>query len=105
VPRVVVLGVGRGRHAVEVVRYRVTVFGRVQGVWYRESCRRVADEAGVAGWVRNSGDGTVEAVLEGERPAVDHVVSWMRGGPPRAAVTGVDVEAESPQGERGFKVG
>lgn len=88
-----------------VVRYRVRVSGRVQGVWYRESCRRVADEAGVAGWVRNSGDGTVEAVLEGPPPAVEQVLSWMRTGPARAVVTGVDVHTESPRGERGFKVG
>lgn len=88
-----------------MVRFRVKVSGRVQGVWYRETCRRVADEVGVAGWVRNSGDGSVEAVLEGEAPAVDRVLAWMRSGPPRAVVTGVETRPEPPRGEHGFTVG
>ena len=86
------------------MRYRVLVSGRVQGVWYRESCRREATAAGVAGWVRNNPDGTVEAVLEGEPGAVDRVVSWMRTGPRHAVVTAVDVRGEAPAGERGFTV-
>lgn len=87
-----------------VERYRVTVSGRVQGVWYRESCRRIAEDAGVSGWVRNNPDGTVEAALEGEEHAVDKVVAWMRSGPPRAYVTDVSVRAEEPRGEQGFFV-
>ena len=79
------------------------VSGRVQGVWYRESCRRQADAVGVSGWVRNTYDGTVEAVLEGDEAAVSKVVAWMRQGPPRAVVTGVDVQPETPQGEQGFR--
>jgi acylphosphatase len=88
-----------------VVRYRITVSGRVQGVWYRETCRREADAAGVTGWIRNNRDGTVEAVLEGEAAAVDRLLAWMRAGPPRAVVTGVEVRAEEPQDERTFVVG
>lgn len=88
----------------EVVRYRVVVSGRVQGVWYRESCRRQAEAAGVAGWVRNNVDGTVEAVLEGDIAAVERVVDWMRRGPRHAAVTGVDVKAETPSGDTVFAV-
>lgn len=87
-----------------MVRYRVTVSGRVQGVWYRESCRQEASAAGVAGWVRNNADGTVEAVLEGELPAVDRVLDWMRHGPPRAVVTGTKVRPERPEGVEGFDV-
>ena len=87
-----------------MVRYRVVVTGRVQGVWYRESCRREATAAGVAGWVRNSYDGAVEAVLEGDQAAVDRVVAWMRTGPRHAVVTNVDVRVETPAGERGFTV-
>ena len=87
-----------------MVRCRVVVSGRVQGVWYRESCRREATAAGVSGWVRNNYDGTVEAVLEGESVAVDRVVAWMRVGPRSAVVTRVDVRAEPPEGERGFVV-
>lgn len=88
----------------DVVRYRVIVSGRVQGVWYRESCGREATAAGVSGWVRNNDDGSVEAVVEGPRPAVDRVMDWMRMGPRRAVVTGVDVLPEAPRGERGFAV-
>ncbi len=87
-----------------MVRYRVVVTGRVQGVWYRESCRREATAAGVAGWVRNGSDGTVEAVLEGEQAAVDRVVAWMRTGPRHAVVTGLDVRLETPAGVQGFTV-
>jgi acylphosphatase len=89
---------------VVVIRARVVVHGIVQGVWFRESCRRVAQEQGVAGWVRNRADGDVEAVFEGEPQPVSVVVSWCRIGPPRADVTGIDVSEEAPQGLRGFSV-
>jgi acylphosphatase len=69
-----------------VVRVRVLVSGRVQGVWYRETCRREAERLGVAGWVRNRPDGRVEIEAEGPRPAVDALVGWARRGPPRAVV-------------------
>jgi acylphosphatase len=91
---------GRG----PTVRRRVHVAGRVQGVWFRESCRDLAVAAGVSGWVRNLDDGRVEAVLEGPTAAVDEVVAWCRQGPPRARVDGVDVVDEEPVGERGFRV-
>jgi acylphosphatase len=87
-----------------VIRRRVIVRGRVQGVWYRQSCHREAVAAGVAGWVRNNDDGTVEAALEGDAAAVERVVSWMRSGPPRAVVTAIDTSAEPPRGEEGFRV-
>lgn len=73
------------------MRYRVVVHGRVQGVWFRESCRRVAERLGLEGWVTNRLDGTVEAELEGPLEAVAQAVSWCRQGPPAAEVTGVDV--------------
>ncbi|MFM2077654.1 MAG: hypothetical protein RJA49_1544 [Actinomycetota bacterium] len=76
----------------------------MQGVWFRESCRRVAEEQGVAGWVRNRSDGSVEAVFEGEPQPVSVAVSWCRIGPPRADVRGVDVTEEVPEGLRGFVV-
>jgi acylphosphatase len=87
-----------------MVRYRVTVSGRVQGVWFRESCRREAEAADVAGWVRNRSDGTVEAALEGDRPDVERVLDWMRHGPPRALVAAIDVTAEPPEHAVGFLV-
>ena len=86
------------------VRYRVTVAGRVQGVWYRQSCRRQAVALGVQGWVRNDGDGTVQAALEGDAGAVDQLVAWMRIGPPHARVVKLDVRPETPLGEQGFEV-
>jgi acylphosphatase len=87
-----------------VVRYRVVVHGRVQGVWFRQSCRHVADELGLAGSVRNRADGTVEASFEGVEEDVAKAVAWCRAGPPAAEVTGIDVTAEPPTGGRGFSV-
>ncbi|MET0144600.1 MAG: acylphosphatase [Ilumatobacteraceae bacterium] len=79
--------------------------GRVQGVWFRESCRREAIARDVAGWVRNRMDGTVEAVFEGPEPAVAEMVAWCRMGPPRAAVTGVDVDVDQPPADLTALVG
>ena len=87
-----------------MVRRRVVVSGRVQGVFYRDSCRRQALAAGLSGWVRNRADGTVEAVLEGDQDGVERVVAWMRSGPSSADVDDVSVVAEEPAGERGFSV-
>jgi acylphosphatase len=90
--------------AVDRVRRRVLVDGRVQGVWFRESCRDQALAAGVAGSVRNLADGRVEVVLEGPPAGVDEVVAWCRRGPRRARVDGIDVVDETPVGEQGFRV-
>lgn len=87
-----------------VVRRRVVVDGRVQGVFFRDSCRRVAAAEGVAGWVRNLDDGRVEAVLEGPADSVERVVAWCREGPPHALVTAVRVTHEPAEGLRGFAV-
>lgn len=78
--------------------------GRVQGVWFRESCRREAESVGVAGWVRNRAGGAVEAVFEGESAAVLAMVAWCRTGPPLAEVDDVDVIDEPPEGAAGFRV-
>jgi len=80
------------------------VTGRVQGVWFRESCRDQAQAAGVAGWVRNLADGRVEVVLEGPPAAVDEVLAWCRRGPGRARVDDVEVVGEAPVGEQRFRV-
>lgn len=87
-----------------MVRVHVVVSGRVQGVWYRQSCQERALAAGVAGWARNLDDGTVEATLEGERAAVDAVLAWMAEGPPLAVVTGLRVTDQAPSGAVGFRV-
>ena len=85
-------------------RRRVVVRGRVQGVFFRDSVRERARAHGVAGWVANRRDGTVEAVLEGEPEAVGRVMRFMRTGPPRAEVERVDVSEEGPEGLSGFSV-
>jgi acylphosphatase len=86
------------------VRRRVVVHGRVQGVFFRDSCERMARGAGVSGSVRNRNDGAVEAVFEGEPEAVDRMVAWMRQGPRRAYVERVEVVDEEPVGESSFRV-
>lgn len=86
------------------VRVRAVVHGRVQGVFYRDSCRDEARRLGVRGWVRNRADGTVEVVAEGRRERVDQFLTWCRHGPPRATVTGLDVTDEVPAAERSFIV-
>lgn len=86
------------------VRKRVIVKGRVQNVWFRDSCRAEAVARGVAGWVRNQADGTLEAAFEGSPPAVDQMISWCHKGPPRARVDSVEVIAEAVLDEAEFAV-
>jgi len=87
-----------------MVRRRLRVTGRVQGVWFRESCREVADRLGVAGSVRNRADGSVEVLAEGLPQEVQALVAWCREGPRGAEVTGVEVTEERPEGLVGFRV-
>ena len=86
------------------MRYRVVVTGHVQGVWYRDSCRREAAANGLGGWIRNNGDGSVEAAVEGPPLAVERLLAWMRTGPPRARVDALDLRREDPIGENRFVV-
>ncbi len=74
-----------------LVRARIRIFGRVQGVFFRESLRRIALANNVRGWVRNLPDGSVEAVLQGEEGAVRKVIRWARRGPPLARVTHMNI--------------
>ena len=87
-----------------VIRRRVIVQGHVQGVFFRETARRRAEAAGVAGWIRNNSDGTVEAAFEGEPHAVERLVAFCREGPRGARVEWVDVSAEQPEGLAGFGI-
>jgi acylphosphatase len=87
-----------------VIRRRVIVRGRVQGVFFRESVRRLAQQRDVAGSVANRRDGTVEAVFEGEPAAVERLVDFCREGPRGAQVDGVEVREEPPEQLRGFVV-
>jgi acylphosphatase len=85
-------------------RARVRVRGAVQGVFFRVEARDRAHSLGVAGWVRNRPDGTVEAVFEGDPERVESMIDWCRRGPHGADVDEVEVSAEDPQGEEGFAV-
>jgi acylphosphatase len=87
-----------------VKRARVIVSGRVQGVFFRTSCAEEARRREVAGWVRNSRDGRVEAAFEGLEADVDALVSWCRHGPRGANVEGIEVVAEPVTGENGFRI-
>lgn len=78
--------------------------GRVQRVWFRESTRRMAQQAGVAGWVRNLPNGDVEAVFEGPAERVAEAVEWSRHGPERALVTALSEFAEEPEGLTDFRI-
>ena len=85
-------------------RRHVIVHGYVQGVGFRFAVERAARSRGVAGWVRNRFDGTVEAVFEGDYEDVEVLVDFCRAGPRGAEVERVDVVAESPEGVAGFRV-
>jgi acylphosphatase len=87
-----------------VVRKRVIVHGRVQGVFFRDTTRRMAQSRGVAGWVRNNPDGSVEATFEGPDESVDAMVAFAREGPRGAAVESVDLVDEKPEGLTDFRV-
>lgn len=90
--------------APEIRRARVVVSGRVQGVWFRGATEEQAVRLGLAGWVRNLPDGSVEASFEGGGSEVDTAIEWCRTGPPSARVDDVTVEWQAPVGEVGFRV-
>lgn len=85
-------------------RVRVLVRGRVQGVFFRAEARERARSLGVAGWIRNAGDGSVEAAFEGPDDRVDSLVEWCRRGPAGARVDEIEAVSEEPAGEIGFQV-
>ncbi len=82
----------------------VQVSGRVQGVFFRSWTQQQANELGVAGWVRNCPDGSVEVHLAGEEEAVDQLVARLRYGPPSAVVNRVDVIELDPEAGERFEV-
>jgi acylphosphatase len=89
----------------EKVRAHLIITGIVQGVFFRMETQRAAEKIGVTGWVRNKRDGSVEAVMEGDRDRVDSAIDWCRQGPPRAVVHNVEVDWQTYSGEfTDFKV-
>ncbi|MET0560108.1 MAG: acylphosphatase [Gaiellaceae bacterium] len=87
-----------------MIRRRVVVHGHVQGVFFRDSVRRHAVSAGVSGWAKNTRDGTVEAVFEGEPDAVERMVAFCHDGPRGARVDHVDVTEEATEGVSDFAI-
>jgi acylphosphatase len=87
-----------------MIRRHVVAHGLVQGVFFRDSVLRRASSVGVAGWVRNTGDGAVEAVFEGERGAVEGLVAFCQEGPRGARVDRAQVTDEVPEGLSGFVI-
>jgi acylphosphatase len=83
---------------------RVVVHGDVQGVFFRDTCRRQASSRGVAGWVTNRPDGAVEAVFEGKPDAVSSMVDWCSQGPRGAEVDSVDETTQEPEGLSSFEI-
>lgn len=86
------------------MRRRVVAHGLVQGVFFRDTVRRLAQQQGIAGWVRNTFEGTVEAVFEGEPDAVERLVAFMHRGPSGAVVERAEVVSEDEEGLAGFVV-
>ncbi|MEM3616164.1 MAG: acylphosphatase [Candidatus Methanomethylicia archaeon] len=88
-----------------MVRAHIFVSGRVQGVFFRSNMRNIAHTYGISGWVRNTSDGRVEAVLEGSEDAVKRVIEWAHRGPPLAHVDNVEIFWEEYKGEfRNFRI-
>jgi acylphosphatase len=96
-------GINR-RVADDQIRRRVTVHGRVQGVFFRDSLRRRARSHNVDGWACNRSDGAVEAVFEGRPDDVQRLVEFAKAGPRQAEVDAVDVSEEEPEGLTGFEI-
>ena len=82
-----------------MVRARLIVSGRVQGVYFRAETCDQAIALGLTGWVKNKPDRSVEAVVEGSRDGVEKLICWCRQGPPNAEVSGVSVAWEDYTGE------
>jgi acylphosphatase len=88
----------------DVARRHLVVHGHVQGVFFRDTCRRQAEARGVAGWIANRPDGAVEAVFEGKPEDVDALVEFCRNGPRGAEVHSVDETSEEPEGLSVFRI-
>mgnify|MGYP006284108861 CR=1 FL=1 len=82
----------------------VKVSGRVQGVWFRANTKQKAEMLGVTGWIKNTSDGCVEAIFEGDEKLVDEMIDWCNRGPPLAKVKNVDVKSQNIVGFDKFEI-
>jgi len=96
----------RPRTNVRSMVYRVsaTFRGKVQGVYFRQYARRWAEMLSLSGYIRNMPDGSVLAVFEGQRGAVQEIIRKLKEEHPAATVTSVDIKVEEPEGLEGFKI-
>lgn len=85
-------------------RVRVIIGGLVQGVWFRASCKKMAVDLKLTGWVKNLPDGEVEAVFEGDREKLEEALTWCRKGPSGARVEHCDCIWDRPSGETSFEI-
>ena len=75
-------------------KVHVIISGRVQGVWFRASTKSKAEQFGITGWVRNTSDGNVEAVFEGDEKIIEEILEWCNHGPPLAKVDNVEIKKQ-----------
>jgi acylphosphatase len=80
-------------------RAELRIYGKVQGVFFRANTREQCRDRELTGWVQNLSDGTVRAIVEGPRGAIEEVVEWAHDGPPAADVADLDVEWNGATGE------
>lgn len=81
------------------VRAHIFVSGKVQGVFFRATTEEMAQILGVKGWVKNTEDGKVEVMVEGEKEKVEKLIEWLHRGPPLAKVEKVETKWEEYKGE------
>jgi acylphosphatase len=75
-----------------MTRVKLVIRGRVQGVFFRQSTKEMAERLGLTGWAKNCPDGSVAAVFEGEKQSVEAAITWCRQGPPAARVSDLEVD-------------
>jgi acylphosphatase len=88
----------------EATAVHMFVHGRVQGVFYRANTKKAADGLGLAGWVKNCEDGSVEIHAEGDKKKLEELIEWCRHGPALASVSNVDLSWIAPEGLRSFDI-